>query len=311
MDRARSGYLQAGRQPQAWTTNTISMSDSQLNMTTSGHVSVPADSYLAAKDGSMEIVLNKESDTDNTLVLQERGFLETDPAEHDEDTRWDVSPVWPDIVLFNALEAVIGTLYGYGLYAKGQYNDATYPSTGLVELPEGAKDAFTTIYNLNGTRWMGLQKGRHFEVLHNAGEDVDSPPQLQFYAGGVVGGDLRIPYKRDFLLPSAVFATDQALVSPTLDWVTEVDLEDCLIPTSLQPHLSMAVASYVLQGRDVPLLDNQRVKEALANAGIQPGTRSGVARSLLSTFVSVHLAAERNRLLEASPTTITYSPVGG
>lgn len=303
LERAKSEFLLAGNtDSETWDTIDTAMDASQLTMSLAGHITsgVPPDSVLEADDGTMEMVLNKSTDSSD-LTLQQRGWMESGAASHDSGTRFILDPVWPRIVLYNALKGVISSLKGYGLYLKALSTSLTYSSVAPVSLPAGAWDVLS-VHWLDSTLYRQARRGEDFDILYDAGATVDAPPQLQFYGYGMQGASMRVTYKKDFTSPDDVFAADTS--SPPLDSVLDVDLDDCGVPTSLQPHMATAVAASVLQGRDVPILDNERVRAALANQGIAPGTRSGVARNLMSAFLE-HVVIARNNQLVSNPTRIT------
>lgn len=287
LDRTRSEYLSSGgTKTEKWDVTDAAVDASQLTMSLAGRITVPADSVLEFDDGSMELVLNKSTDSNNDLTLQTRGYLESTAATHASGAKVVLDRVWPSQVLFNALQAVIGTLRGYGLYAVGYTSALTVNTLTPVALPAGATGVLSMYYQ-NGSNWFPLAEGSGYRMFPNFTSATDT--SVQFFSG-FQGAALRVAYKTDYTLPDSLAD----------------DLDDCDIPATLQPHLAMGVAAYVLQGRDVPLLDNDKVRSALANAGIQPGTRSGVARNLLNTFVGVHVLAERNRLVSANPVSIVY-----
>lgn len=290
IERCRSEYLQSGgTKTEKWDTIDASIDATQLTMSLAGRITVPNDSVLEFDDGTMELVLNKSTDATNDLTLQTRGYLESTAAIHASGAKVVLDRVWPTQLLLNALKSVVNSLRGYGLYAKGYTSSLTLSTISPVALPSGAVDV-VSVYYQNGSNWFPLAKGNDFRIFTNFTSATD-PPSIQFFSG-FQGAAMRIAYKKEFTAPTAL----------------ATDLDACDIPTTLQSHLPMGVAAYVLQGRDVPLLDNDKVRSALANAGIQPGTRGGVARNLLSNFER-YVASERNKLIEGTGVQVVYGGV--
>lgn len=294
IEMTRSQHLQpGGLNSETWAVQSGAVLAAATSLTMQEATTVPEGSVVEWDDETMEAALVKDR-SGTTLNFQTRGYLDTDPADHADGTRLIVDSVYLKKILYDALRSVIASLRGFGLYAKANATGLTYVTSSPVTLPADAIDTLGEMYVANGTTYNLLLKGTHFRVLQHF-----SPIKVQFLSGGVLGGALTLPYKRDFIDPEDVTLG----VGET---VLDVDLDDCLIPASLQMHLPLGVAALVLSGRDIPQTDAEHVRRAMSNEGVPVGTRTNLGRTLWTQFISGPITSERVRLLETSPVAISH-----
>ena len=290
LERTRNETLQIGGvNIPPWDTLANALNATDLTFALSGtrDVVVPRDSLLEFDDDTLELVLNRITSGSSVSVYQ-RGYLESTPGTHAAGTRVIVNPPWPQIVLFNALKGLIASLYSYGIYRRNLDSSRTFTATAPVVLNALDKDVATTIWFRTGNRWQKLRRGTEFEVIHET-----SPIEIQFWGFAQEGASLRILTKRDFTQPTAL--TD--------------DLDTLGIPSSLQPFMSLGIASMVLQGKEVPEVQAEHIRRSLANQDRPVGSRISVASALWRAFLN-QVALERSRLMEALPPAIVYERTG-
>lgn len=225
-----------------------------------------------------ELILTKEPESTNTVDVNERGFWETAAAEHASGTKVWIDPTFPRKVVMNALDAVIASLYAQGIYQRASDTDETWTDTTYKELPTGGMDIESIVVLDELSRPIHLQENRDYEVF------TEYEPARYVLYGGWTGRTLRVNYKKDF----TPLATEADNLTTTVG-----------IPLSLQPHLPMAVAGYLLQGREVANVE--ALREQFAAQGVQVGQAFNIGQALLRAF-DRYVANERNRLLLRRPT---------
>lgn len=285
LERSRDEIFEAGAADRPiWDTQSGSINDTSTTLTLTGRETyTPPDTVVEWDDNSMELA-DVYSTSGTTVTLQTRGYLESTAASHTAGTRLWLDHPYPKIVLFNALKAVIGSLYGLGIYYKNNSaGTLTLNTITPVSLPTGARDVVGDIWAYDGINYYPVSRSQ-FDVIY-----AFTPPKVQFSASLPWNGRaIYFDYKKDFTLPTAL--TD--------------DLDTLGIPTTLQPHMAKGLAGYVLMGRDVPALETEYTRPDPQQPG-QPGTRASIGRLLWGTFLEA-VSSERNRLLESHPTAITY-----
>lgn len=287
IERSREEIFQAGGVARpGWDVQEGLLAIDGLVLTVEGrHPNIPPNSILEWEDDSMEVAESK-SVSGTAVTLQTRGYLGSSPAEHADGTKVLVNPPYHRYVLVNALKAVIGQLFGYGLYAVA--NSAgllTYSSYEPVTLPTGAKDIVgSTIWVFDGRNYHPLERGTDWRFIRAL-----TPPKVQFL-GGWAGRAIYFDYKKDFDTSTFALATD---------------LDTAGIPATLQQHLATAVAGHVLMGRDVPSLEAEHIQPD-PQAPQQPGIRANVGLRLWQTFLAGPVAAEHRRQLQENPTQIIF-----
>jgi len=222
-----------------------------------------------------ELIFTKEAETTTTVDLNERGFLGTTDATHASGTKVWLDPPFYRITIFNAIKSIIGTLYP-AIYKRVLDTTETVDTTNVVALASAAKRVLSLRFK-HGTRWYKLTPGKDYEVLQDA-----SPIEVQFY-GGVPSAATRIVYASDFTLPTSE--------SDDLNSV-------CGVPVGLEPYFPMAVAGYLLQGKELPRVQIEEIRSLLAAQGVQVGAALNVGQLLLQTFRRNYVEQERMRLFE-------------
>lgn len=253
--------------------------------TVTGLVSnIPDQSILELED---ELILT-ESVSGTTVTTAIRGYLETAAASHAVGTKVYVDPKFPRINIFNALKTVIGTLFPLGLYQRVSDSSITWDGGTVAALPSGTEDVLSVICRAPGSEeryTMPLVEGRDYRVLHEF-----TPPKLYMIQGGYENQTLTILVKKDFTLPTA----------------TTDDLTTLGVPATLQSVLPMAVAGYLLQGRELPRVQIEEVRRQLASQGIQVGAAVNIGQLLIRTFETKYVANEKARLKEKDPIRVSY-----
>lgn len=291
LERAESEFLRAGSGVNlpSYEIQSGAMTIAGLTLTLEGlrGIKVSRDSVIEWDDDSMELALNKTT-AGNVLTLQQRGYLETDPATHTAGTRVLIDNPFPKKVLFNALKSVIRVLYGFGVYRRQYAASLTYNTTTPVALPSDAEDTQAHIFVARGAGlgYMKLTKGTHFDVI-----PLSTGQSVQFYYGGTQGQALVLPYKAEYAAPTALS-----------DNLTTLGLSE-----SLQDALPMAVAARILIGRDVPKAHADHIRKQLEAQAVPLGSVSSIGQQLWRQFVTQDLAAEKVRLQDQNPPTIVYS----
>lgn len=293
LEMARSQHLQPGNvnQPEVGYMSGAIDADA-TTMTLAEAVAIPDGEIVEWDDDTFDISLVKDT-TGTTVTFAARGFLDTSGEEHADGTRVLVGSSYTKKVLYDALQSVIASLRGQGLYARAYTDSLTMSTIAPVELPATAFDVASILWQ-NGTNWFPLDKNG-YRLLHNY-SGVDAAPAIQFFTGKH-GAAMRIVYKRDYILPEDVTLTGA-------ETRFDVDLEtDCLIPAALTHALPLGIAAHALAGRDIPATDPEHLRRAMSSAAVPIGSRTSLSRTLQARFAEA-VMAERFRLLEGSPTQI-------
>jgi hypothetical protein len=261
---------------------------------TSGALSITVDGRLGADgipdDAIIEIdseLIALSSVAGAVLTVREtdgRGYLHTTAASHADNSVVFVNPKFPRKNLFDALQSVITTLYPKGLYVRTVDSSLTYQTTNVLDLPAGTLDVMAIVVRAPGSNEQYtdvLMEGRDYRILW---EFV--PPKIRFIRGGYPNQTAHISIKKDFTLPTA----------------ETNELDTLNVPTTLQPYLPMAVAGWLLQGREIPRVQIEEIKRMLQAQGIQVGAALNVGQVLLRNFYNEAVGNERRRLLERDPT---------
>ena len=250
------------------------------DFTVEGLVSnIPDSTILEIED---ELILTK-SVSGTTVTTLQRGYLETTAASHAVGTPIYLNPKFSRITLFNALKTVIGTLYPLGMYVRSTDNTIDWDWDDVVSLPSGTEDVLSLIVRHPGSneRYTApLMEGRDYRVLYEF-----TPPKLEMMKGGFQGNEVTVVVKKDFTLPTA-FSDDLTTLG---------------LPESIQPVLPMAMAGYILQGRELPRTMIEEVRRTLASQGVQVGASVNIGQLLIQTFERRYVANERMRLKEKDP----------
>lgn len=251
---------------------------------------VPDQSILEIDD---ELILTKTvtgSAPTVTVTTAARGYLDTAATTHTAGTKVYLDPKFSRVNLFNALKTVIGTLYPLGLYRRVSDSSLTWQFDRVVALPAAVEDVLSLVVRSPSSteRYTPpLVEGRDYRVLWEF-----SPAKLYMRSGGYANQTITFSYKADFTEPAT----------------TAVDLTATTgIPASLQPALPMAMAGYLLQGRDLPRVQIEEVRRQLASQGIQAGAAVNIGQLLIRTFEQRYVANEKARLKEKDPIRFAYS----
>jgi hypothetical protein len=282
----------------AWTYMSEVIADTvDKSFNTNTRTVIPDDSIIEWDDDSMELA-DVQSVTDaGAVTLYSRGYLETTAATHANGVKVIIDPPFPKIARFNALVSVIRMLPTLQLHATTTDTATTFISSAPQTLPVAVTDVLPFIYALDGSTYVTLREGINYEVLH-----WFTPKKIQFYSGALEGAALVIPYTKDFTDPETIYDADTAS-PPTYGSVLDVDLDDCGVPSSLQAFMPMAVASFLLEGKEVPTVQAEYVRRQYETQNTPVGSRTSVAKSLWRRFIEqVHL--EKMRQLASNPPTI-------
>lgn len=218
------------------------------------------------------------------VTTGERGYRESVAATHAVGSKVYVDPKFPRINILNALASVVGTLYPLGLYQRVLDSTITWDTKQVAALPAGTEDVLAVICRRPGTDENytdNLMEGRDYRILWEF-----SPPKIRFIRGGYPDQLVSMVLKKDFTLPTA----------------ESDNLTTQGIPVTLQPYLPMAVAGFLLQGREIPRVQIEEIKRMIAAQGIQVGAALNVGQTLLHQFQDRYVANERKRMYEKDPT---------
>lgn len=296
LDRTFSEWLNpAGIDRPAW--DTVATQGTALsvltdgNFTTTGRIAIPNDSIVEIDDELIR--LTTFTTAGNLATTLGRGYLETDPATHAVGAQVTVDPLFPRKVLFNALVNIVQMLYPNGLYQRVTASTFNWNTQQVQALDAGTLDVLTLIVRSPSSYENytdPLMEGRDYRI--NWAFD---PPKISMIRGGYENQPVTCIIKKDFVAPAS-----------TSDDLTAT----CGIPVSLQPSLSMAVAGWVLQGREVPRVQIEDVRRSMAAQGVQIGAALNVGQALLKQFWDVAVANERKRMFEKDPTRISVRKTG-
>jgi len=269
LDRTYSEWLYpAGVGRPNFDTLLSELSSGGLSISLSGRVSnLPADTILEIES---ELILTA-SVVGSTVTVSARGYLETDAVAHAAGTRVYVDPKYPRKVLFNALNTLIGDLWGLGVYLPATDSSQTYTTQGLLTLPSGARRVVSVLVSRfsSYTHYRRLVKGRHYEVYPEF-----SPVQVQLLGGGATDRPLVIRYAKE--------VSQASLESDNLTTLG--------VPTNLQPHLTLGLAGYLLQSRELPRVQVEEIRRLLSAAGVQVGAALNIGQALYNQYLRYVLA---------------------
>lgn len=215
-----------------------------------------------------------------TVTTAQRGYLDTAAVSHAAGSKVYLDPKFSRVNLFNALKTVVGTLYPLGLYQRQTDSSITWDSGTVADLPADCEDIISLVVRRSGSieRYtMPLIEGKNYRVLREF-----SPAKLYMLSGGIEQQTVTFSFMSDFAIPAT----------------TADDLDTIGIPTSLQPVLPMAMAGYLLQGRELPRVQIEEVRRQLASQGIQVGAAVNIGQLLIRTFETRYVAYEKARLRE-------------
>lgn len=254
---------------------------STLTIPFSGRVQQVPDDTVYEIDA--ELILGETFNTStNVGTARERGWLESGAATHALGATIWIDPTFPRKALFNSLVSIMGLLYPAGVYARKIDAASTFSySQPTKDLPTGGKKLISIDVKSSGTviRWNPLRPGIDYREMTQF-----SPPKYELFRGGAEGAVMQVVYKADFTPPTAESDNLSSLLNP--------------VPDTLQPYLPMAVAGHLLQSRDIPRVQIEDIRRALASAGLQPGVAMNLGQGLMNTFMGRYVAAERDRLKE-------------
>lgn len=248
-----------------------------LQLTLEGRAEfVPRDTQIQIDS---ELILAKSSNG-AVVTLAERGFGSSTPATHLDGALVWLDPLFTRVEILHALRAIVGKLYPWGLYRR--VVDSTLNNTirEVMTAPAGTKKIHSILVRRStaeeryvplGMRGVDWVEYRQFD-----------PPKFEIRRGvAAEGQDLHLVLIKDFTLP--VLETDNLTTT-------------CGLPESLQEDLPMAVAGQVLKGREIPRATMDRIREALAAAGLNPGVTLNIGQSMIREFKQEAVLAERARL---------------
>jgi hypothetical protein len=258
------------------------MDGSVTSLTVTGRVqNIPRDTVLEI-DSELMLV---DTVTGNVVALHPtlgRGYLETAAVAHAQFAPVYIDPAYSRKVMLNALISVIGNVYAWGAYSRKTVSTLLFTTDGTIDLPAGAKKALKILAALGTSsplRYNQLRRGIDYLEF----EEFD-PPKIQLLRGGTEGGFMQIVYKAEYTLPTVETDDLSALANP--------------VPNTLQNYLPMAIAGYLLQGRDLSRVQIEEVRRALAAAGGQPGASINLANQMLNVFYNRYVQPEADRLRE-------------
>lgn len=213
-----------------------------------------------------ELILTKESEDSVDVDVAARAYGGTTAASHADNAKVYFSPEFPRQTVSDAIDNCIAQLNGMGLYARDT-DSTTFSTNALYELPEGALEVLTIVDDESGRE---LNSGRDFKEIR-----AFTPPKIRFVNGA--DGAITIAYTKEFVAPASE-ATDLTTTS--------------LVPASLVPFIPMWVAGYLLQGRELTLLQVESVRQRLAVEGINAGSITSIARALMDLFTQTYVGRE-------------------
>jgi hypothetical protein len=286
IDRTFSSWLYPGGiQRPAFDTLASTIDNSQLTLTLSGRVTnVPRDSVLEIDYEQMLV----SSVVTTAVILQERGYLETDPVLHLSGAMVGIDPTYTRKAVFDALVAVLKMLYPAGCYWRAEDSATTFSfNSPLKALPTGGRRVVTILAKTNSVieDYRPLRAG-----IDYVNRPEFTPSRYRLRRGGFEGGAMLVIYAKDFGVPTA--PTD--------------DLDTLGVPASLQPHLPMGIAGQLLQGRELPRIQIEEIRRFMSSQGIQVGAALNVGQALLNTFMQRHVGGERTRLDEKDPSSFEF-----
>jgi len=257
------------------------INDSVLSLTLSGRLTgVPADTLLEIDS---ELLLTSAV-AGTTVTVNERGYLETAAATHSAGAKVYVDPKYPRKVLFNALNVLLGDLWGQGVYLSATDTSQTFTIEGPLELPTGGKRVISILANIltSYVKYRRLIKGRDYIVYPEF-----SPVKYQLLRGAGTDRPLVVTYAKE--------VTQASLETDNLDTLG--------VPSSLQPHLTLGIAGYLLQTRELPRVQVDEIRRLLAAQGVQVGAALNVGQALFNQYLRF-VTNESQQLRELEERTI-------
>lgn len=253
-----------------------------------GHIQglIPPNTLLEIEE---ELILTRSAAA-TSVQVQDRGWLDTDPADHAAGTKVYLNPKYTRKTLLTALSSLIGQLYPRGrIYVKSIDETQTFSTRAVKTLPSGALGILSIL----------VRENSNFESYHTLkmeGRDwlyypQFTPPRFHLRRGGAEGQPVVIEYKKDFGRPQ----------------LPSDDLDTLGIPETLQPYLAMAVAGEVLSSKEIPRVQVEEIRRMLATTGIQIGQVMNIGQQMTRVFFSESVRAERLRLQQSSPTQFAWA----
>jgi len=296
MDRTFSEWLSpSGINRPAWDTVAtagVLSGTGEGTFTVSGRVtSIPNDTILEIDD---ELIRTSAVST-VTVTTGGRGYLETAAASHAAGSYVYIDPPFPRINVFNALNNIISQLYPAGLYVRTTNASFNWSTKAVQALGTGTLDVLSVIVRTPSTDENytdPLMEGRDYRILYEF-----TPPKIRMIRGG---------YGTNQYAVTVITKKDFTQAATTADDLLSV----CGVSTNLQPSLPMAVAGWLLQGREVPRVQIEDVRRQLASTGINVGSALNVGQALLRQFWNGPVANERRRQFEADPTRFSVRKSG-
>lgn len=248
------------------------------SMTLTGLQSYVPQAVLEFDDDSMETVLTTAAESDTTIAINERGYGETTAATHIAGIKVFINPKFQRQTVFNAISSVVQSLYGMGLFYATSETDVTISTSTIHALPSGALDIIDVVIDETGDERV-MKDGVEYVFFPHY-----SPPKVRFKTNR--GDTCDIFYAKDF-------------VAPTL--LTDDLTTNCLVPASLANYIPMAVAGYLLIGKELPNFMVEDLKRKLAAEGAQPGAAVNTGFLLMDVFEKVYVARELRKLNKRNP----------
>lgn len=252
--------------------------------TGSGRITLPAEGIAEIDD---ELILFTGAAA--TYTTKGRGWRESTPTTHAVGAKIYIDNKFPRIIVFDALKNIMQRLYPKGLYRRVTNASFNYDTRQVQALDSGVLDVLSVIVRKPGTYEQytsPLVEGRDYRILWEF-----TPPKIQMLRGGFGTAQYAVTViaKKDFTQPTA----------------TSDDLDTLGVPASLQPSLPMAVAGWLLQGREIPRVQIEAIQRFIAAQGVQVGSALNVGQALLNQFFNGPVADERRRQFEMDPTRIS------
>lgn len=289
IDRVLDEYLYpAGESRPSYDTLAADLDASSTAISVAGRVSnIPGDTVLEI--GSELILVNAVSGTD--ITAQTRGYLETVGAEHSAgDAVW-IDPDFPRKAILSKVSAIVSMLKPWGLYARKTDTSQTFTTREVTTLPAGARRLINATVRDPGSyeTYTELTRRGVDWIEHKA----FTPPKVQFRPtrGVDEGASMTLVYEADFTKPTA-----------ESDDITTV----CGVPDTLADALPMGVAGLLMQGREVTRIQVETIRRLLASQGVTVGSSMNVGQTLLGTFRTQYVMAERVRQSDLDPPTFEW-----
>lgn len=273
-----------GIQRPAYDTLAVALNASELTLELTGRLTnIPDDSILQIDYETMLV----SAVAGTTLTLQERGYLESGEDNHAVNSIVEVDPTYSKTAVFNALTALIGTLYPAGVYWRNTDSPTVDSAVPTKTLPAGGLRVISVLAQKSSAsgEWQRLRAGIDYLEMREF-----DPTRYTVLRGGFAGGPLQVVYAKDFGVPTGV----------------SDDLTALGVPESLQPHLPMGVAGMLLMGRELPRIQIEEIRRFLASQGIQIGASLNVGQGLLNYFMGRYVGAERDRLMDQDPSSFEF-----